>query len=80
MQVWDELSDAGIVLPAVAVDDTHRPRDLFKGWTMIAAKDASPASLLKALKRGEFYATQGKSLDLVLRTMCLKLTSRHAWK
>ncbi|MGI6353793.1 MAG: CehA/McbA family metallohydrolase [Lentisphaerae bacterium] len=62
MQVWDELSDAGIVLPAVAVDDTHRPRDLFKGWTMIAAKDASPASLLKALKRGEFYATQGPEI------------------
>ncbi|MDD4097592.1 MAG: CehA/McbA family metallohydrolase [Lentisphaeria bacterium] len=62
MQIWDELSDAGIVLPAVAVDDTHRARDLFKGWTAIAAEDASADSLLAALRRGDFYASQGPEI------------------
>lgn len=62
MQVWDDLSNAGQVYPAIAVDDTHRPRDLFKGWTMILAPDTSQKSLLKALKQGDFYASQGPTI------------------
>ena len=30
MQLWDELSDMGRVLPATAVDDAHRPCDLYQ--------------------------------------------------
>ena len=59
MQLWDEMLDAGVMLPALAVDDMHRPRDLFRGWTVVAAPDASPAAVLTALRQGDFYATQG---------------------
>ena len=34
-QLWDELCDAGRLLPAVAVDDTHHSEDLFMSWTNI---------------------------------------------
>lgn len=56
---WNELIAQGFVCPAVAVDDTHTDCDLFRNWTMIAAPDKSPESLIEALKKGHFYATQG---------------------
>lgn len=59
MQIWDELLDAGWICPAIAVDDNHSMQDLFHGWTMILAEDKSPASLVDALKKGNYYATQG---------------------
>jgi hypothetical protein len=59
MQLWDEMLDAGSMLPAYAVDDMHRPRDLFRGWTVVAAPDPSLTSVMTALKQGDFYATQG---------------------
>ena len=57
--VWNELTDAHIFYPALAVDDTHSTAELFGGWTMIAAPDRSLASIMDALKKGHFYATQG---------------------
>ncbi len=59
MQTWDELSDMGLVYPALAVDDTHSALHLFQGWTYILAEDKSPAALLAALKAGRLYASQG---------------------
>ena len=57
--VWNELTDMNINYPALAVDDTHSKAELFGGWTMIAAEDKSLESIMKALKNGQFYATQG---------------------
>ncbi len=59
MQIWDELSDKGLVYPATAVDDMHSSHDLFRGWTVIAAEDKSVPSLMNALKHGNFYASMG---------------------
>lgn len=59
MQCWDELLDAGFRYTALAVDDMHSSRDLFKGFTVILAEDKSPEALLAALKKGDFYASQG---------------------
>lgn len=59
MQFWDELCDMDILLPALAVDDAHKPRDLFGGWTMICSSDRSPESIVSALREGRYYATQG---------------------
>ncbi len=59
MQLWDECLDSQAHYTALAVDDVHRARDLFKGFTMICAEDASPKALLKALAQGSFYASQG---------------------
>lgn len=59
MQIWDELSDKGLVYPATAVDDMHHSHDLFRGWTYIIAEDKSVSSLMKAMKQGHFYASMG---------------------
>ena len=59
MQCWDELLDAGFRYTALAVDDMHGKRDLFKGFTMILAEDPSPEAVLNALRNGDFYASQG---------------------
>ena len=59
MQCWDELLSAGLRHTAIAVDDVHRLRDLFRGYTMILAEEKTPAALLSALKNGDFYASQG---------------------
>ena len=59
MQLWDELCDMGILLPALAVDDVHRPRDLFLGWTEICCEERPTESIMAALRSGSYYATQG---------------------
>ena len=59
MPIWDELLDAGKRYTALAVDDTHGEMHLFRGFTVIAAKDNTPQSLVSALKQGSFYASQG---------------------
>ena len=59
MQIWDELCDMGHPYPALAVDDTHRPRDLFMGWTEICCEERTRECVADALKRGSFYSTQG---------------------
>jgi len=59
MQLWDEMLDAGELPFAIAVDDMHTPRCLFKGWTMICAEENTETAILSALRNGAFYATQG---------------------
>jgi len=59
VQTWDELLSQGYHLLGVAVDDTHNPRDFFGGWTMICAKEKTPAAVMDALKSGSLYASQG---------------------
>lgn len=59
MQCWDELLDAGFRYNALAVDDMHGERDLFKGFNIILAEDNSPESIMKALKKGDYYSSEG---------------------
>ena len=60
---WDDLLDAGMILPAVAVDDTHRGRDIFMGWTMIKAKHLTIKSVMEALRTGCYYASCGPTIE-----------------
>ena len=59
MQIWDELCDMGLRFPALAVDDVHRPHDLFMGWSEICCEERTIECVADALKRGSFYSTQG---------------------
>ncbi|OQA86208.1 MAG: hypothetical protein BWY31_01411 [Lentisphaerae bacterium ADurb.Bin242] len=59
MQCWDELLNAGKKYTALAVDDVHSERDLFRGFTVILAENKKPETLLRALRNGDFYASQG---------------------
>ena len=59
MYCWDACLDAGKEYTAIAVDDIHQRHDLCGSWTMIFAESNSPADVVKALKQGYFYSTQG---------------------
>ena len=37
----------------------HGPLALFKGWTVICAAERTREAVMDALRKGEFYATQG---------------------
>jgi hypothetical protein len=77
MQIWDDLLDAGMMVPAFAVDDTHNPRDMFRGWTMICAKDKSATAVMEAIKHGHFYSTMGPEfhkISLKGRTLTINCT------
>lgn len=60
--VWDYLLATGTTLPAVAVDDVHHDDDLYGGWTMIRAREATSEAVLEALRAGAFYASCGPEI------------------
>ena len=59
LQTWDELLFDGYRVPGIAVDDVHREHNLFGGWTVICAREKSKEAVMDALRKGEFYASQG---------------------
>ena len=56
---WDDFLEAGRIIPAVAVDDTHRGRDIFMGWTMIKAGSLTVPAVMEALRTGCYYSSCG---------------------
>ena len=59
----DMALSAGIPWRILAVDDLHRPqRDPFGGWLLVKARELTPPAILKAIRRGHFYATQGPQI------------------
>ena len=62
----DLLLSEGKALTLVATDDAHfAESDHFGGWVMVRAVENAPEALLAALKRGDFYASQGPELRAV---------------
>jgi hypothetical protein len=59
---WDDLLDLGWEIPAVAVDDVHRGRDIFMGWTMIKSRNLDVPSVMEALRTGSYYASCGPEI------------------
>ncbi|MBN2449488.1 MAG: CehA/McbA family metallohydrolase [Lentisphaeria bacterium] len=80
---WDYCLATGSRLPAVAVDDTHRGRDIFMGWTMIKAVSRSPADILAGLCQGLCYASCGPEIldfaweDGEMRVACTPVREIH---
>lgn len=61
--VLDLLLSEGRDLTLIATDDAHFTEpDHFGGWVMAKAEANDPDLLLAALKRGEFYSSQGPEL------------------
>lgn len=81
--IWDYLLDAGYVLPAVAVDDVHRGRDIFMGWTMVRAPELTVDAVMDALRAGCYYASCGpeildfRSDDGVASIRCSPVSEIH---
>lgn len=62
----DLMANLGIYYPLIAADDAHYHRgiDNGKAYIMVKADQLSPASILAAIKRRDFYATQGPEVHL----------------
>lgn len=61
--VADHLLTEGRRLTLIATDDAHFSEpDHFGGWVMVKAEVNEPEALLAALKRGDFYSSQGPEL------------------
>jgi hypothetical protein len=61
--VLDLLLSEGRDLTIIATDDAHFTEpDHFGGWVMVKAEANDPELLLEALKRGDFYSSQGPEL------------------
>lgn len=69
-QAYDEMLRAGTRLFCVATDDNHDsfapgdPRcDSFGGWTMLKLETLDYASVIEALRKGDFYCSTGPALE-----------------
>jgi hypothetical protein len=61
--IADLLLTEGRRLTLIATDDAHFSEpDHFGGWVMVKAEANTPEALLAALKRGDFYSSQGPEL------------------
>jgi len=59
----DHALSEGIPWRVFAVDDMHKiQRDAFAGWIMVKARDLTRAAILRAILKGNFYATQGPEI------------------
>jgi hypothetical protein len=74
--MWDEALTAGRRLFAVADDDAHHFKRLDdpaaaapnRGWVMVRSQELTQASIIDAMRRGDFYASTGVSLSDVQST------------
>lgn len=59
----DQLLTEGRRVTLIASDDAHfKFPDSFGGWVMVKSEENAPEALLAALKRGDFYSSQGPEL------------------
>lgn len=63
--ILDQLATAGRLTNLIAADDTHYfEGDECRGWIMVESTDMDTQSLLRAIRAGRFYATQGPEVHL----------------
>jgi predicted metal-dependent phosphoesterase TrpH len=61
--LWDQLLNEGHRLSAIATDDAHfHTADHFGGWVHVKSESLDPDDLLRALKNGHHYSSQGPLL------------------
>ena len=62
----DQLLTEGKRLTAFATDDAHfKGPDYFGGWVHVKAESLDPDVLLDALKKGQYYSSQGPQLHAI---------------
>lgn len=69
------LSDPGFCLYGLATDDAHNYFEFKggaanpgRGWVMVRAEALTPASLIQAMRRGDFYASTGVVIEDIERS------------
>jgi hypothetical protein len=60
---WDQLLSKNIAVWGVATDDTHFRYNVGHGWVVVRAGKNSPEDIVRAIKRGSFYASTGIILE-----------------
>ena len=64
--IADQIACAGKVTNLLATDDAHYyTGDQCRGWVMVEATDMETKSIIRALRAGRFYATQGPEVHLI---------------
>ncbi len=63
---WHMMLNEGQKIDAIAVDDAHGgPESCAQGWVMVRAAECTQASIIAALKAGDFYSTRGPKIESV---------------
>ena len=64
--IADLVAAEGRYLPLIATDDTHfyDEADTCRSYIMVQAEENTPAALFSAIRRGDFYATQGPHISV----------------
>lgn len=64
--IVDTLANKGVIMPLIAADDVHfyNGEDETKSFVMVKAKSSSADDILEAVRKSDFYATQGPELHL----------------
>ncbi len=88
-QMWDTILTRGVLLYGLAVDDAHhfkrhddrtasRPG---QGWVFVRADTLTPAAILDAMERGDFYSSTGVEInDYAVTSRSMTVTVREtAW-
>ncbi len=62
----DLLANKGVMMPLIATDDAHyyEGEDDAKSYVMVKAESDSSEDIIEAVKRGDFYATQGPEVHI----------------
>lgn len=61
----DQLASMGMRLPCIAADDAHEyDTDALRGWIMLHVKEKTEESILDAIRKGDYYATEGPELRI----------------
>jgi predicted metal-dependent phosphoesterase TrpH len=60
---WDELMNAGRILPAIATDDVHNTESVGQSWIMIKAKELTTKAVMDALRNGSYYSSNGPKFE-----------------
>lgn len=61
--VYEQMLRSGSRLGCISTDDTHKPCDLFGGFTMVYAEALTHSAVIRALEKGDFYASRGPIIE-----------------
>lgn len=71
--ILDTMAARGTVWNLCATDDTHfyKQSDTCRSFIYVNAKSSDTADILEALKNGDYYSSQGPTLDIKKENDCL---------
>lgn len=63
LTLWDSLLTHNKIIYGVASDDAHEFSHIAHGWVQVRSQSLSRDSILSAIKRGDFYSSNGIELS-----------------